>query len=116
MDSISKEELNEIAFNAVNRALKKANRDSKRIVAELTMPNINSWNGKWSGEEDKYTILVQDKLAINYIGNYYYDFGDGWAANVEIRKAYPKEKITNNFCGYEWMIESILKNKKIISN
>ena len=28
-----------------------------RLIAELTMPRNNSWNGKWSHKENKYTIL-----------------------------------------------------------
>ena len=48
-----------------------------------------------------------------FIGNYSYNFGDGWKANVEIREARYREKITNKFCGYEWMIDSIKTHKEI---
>lgn len=87
-----------------------------RLIAELTMPNNNSWNGRWSGESDKYTkaLKVSDKKASELIGNYYYNFGDGWGANVEIREAEYREKVTNKFCGYEWMINSIKSNGKIV--
>lgn len=88
-----------------------------RLVAELTMPNVRSWNGKWSGANDKYTKLFTTSRSPKmkeYIGGYYYNFGDGWGARVTIREAEPREKITNRFCGYEWMIESIKKHKKII--
>ena len=36
-----------------------------------------------------------------------------WIANIEIREAEYREKITNKFCGYEWMINSIKVHKEI---
>lgn len=83
-----------------------------RLIAELTMPNVGSWNGKWTGERERYTkaISAPAKDAEKLIGSYYYNFGDGWGANVEIRKAEPRERVTNNFCGYDWMISSIKNN------
>jgi hypothetical protein len=48
-----------------------------------------------------------------YIGNYSYDFGDGWRANVCVREAEYRERVTNKFCGYEWMINSIKRYKEI---
>jgi len=85
----------------------------KRVMFELTMPNVGSWNGQWNGRDSKYTIahklLKKDDNRI--IGkSFYYNFGDGWGANVEVREAFLREKATNKFCGYEWMIKSILKN------
>jgi hypothetical protein len=87
-----------------------------RLIAELTMPNRGSWNGRWSGESSKYTkaISVAPKKVEALLGNYYYRWDDGWGANVEIRIAKPREKVTNRFCGYEWMVDSILKNGSIV--
>lgn len=87
-----------------------------RLIAELTMPCNNSWNGKWSGEKDKYTKVFSSsdsKKMREYIGNYSYDFGDGWRANVCVREAEYRERVTNKFCGYEWMINSIKRYKEI---
>ncbi|MCP3924506.1 MAG: hypothetical protein GY714_18185 [Desulfobacterales bacterium] len=87
-----------------------------RLIAELTMPNNNSWNGRWSGDKDKFTKVftkTDSKKNREFIGNYYYNFGDGWGANVEIREALPREKVTNKFCGYNWMITSIKVHKDI---
>ena len=81
-----------------------------RLIAELTMPNNGSWNGRWSGEKDKYTKVftkTDPQKNREFIGNYSYDFGDGWRANVEVREAQPRERVTNKFCGYDWMITSI---------
>jgi len=34
--------------------------------------------------------------------------------NVEIREAVYRERVTNNFSGYNWMVDSIRINNKII--
>ena len=110
---ITQEELELVAKKAVDRAIKKARKEANRIIAELTMPSVGSWNGKWTLEGETHTIVVNDDRALGLIGNYHYDFGDGWVANVEFRKAKPKEKVSNRFCGYEWMVKRILESGKI---
>lgn len=87
----------------------------KRMIFELSMPSNNSWNGKWSGAESTYTVaksLTHGK-AEELKPRYTYNFGDGWVAAVAVREAKPREKPTNKFCGYEWMIDSILKRNAI---
>ena len=86
-----------------------------RLIFELSMPSNNSWNGKWSGQDNKYTVAksVTDKKAASVKNYYSYSFGDGWVAGVTVRKAKPREKATNKFCGYNWMIDSILNNGEI---
>jgi hypothetical protein len=46
-------------------------------------------------------------------GSYYYNLGDGWAARVSVREVSASEaaKIrckSAGFCGYDWMIDSII--------
>jgi hypothetical protein len=82
------------------------------------MPRNNAWNGRWSGEDDKYTVsrtLPAEKFDV-LRRRYTYDFGDGWMAAVDVREANPREKATNRFCGYEWMIDSILKRNAITAD
>ena len=93
---------------------------SNIVVFLLTMPNNNSWNGKWTGADRLYAVVknlgTSKKSAGRakvLVGNYYYNFGDGWGANVECKIVDTKEaakfrKNTKGFCGYDWMIESIL--------
>ena len=97
------------------------------LCFRLSMPNVGSWNGKWTGEGDFYAVvrsfktkqsLEVAKLLKEY---YHYDFGDGWAAGISITKVDLKEvraikKNTKGFCGYEWMIDSIVKNGKILNS
>jgi hypothetical protein len=96
----------------------------KNLSFELTMPNVGSWNGKWSGSERKYYILksVSDKFFRNTIEpfldgknhqNFYYNFGDGWGANVELQivdstESRKRRKLSKGFAGYDWMVDSIV--------
>jgi len=87
-----------------------------RLIAELTMPNVGSWNGQYSGAKDKKTVVFSTsaKSHGHLVGNYYYNFGDGWGANVEIREAQPRERVTKKFSGYEWMLGEIKKHGRIL--
>jgi hypothetical protein len=90
----------------------------KRMIFQLSMPSNNAWNGKWSGEGAVYTVarrLSATRLAALASRYYTYNFGDGWTAAVTVREPAPREKPTNRFCGYEWMIDSILKHGRIIA-
>jgi hypothetical protein len=87
----------------------------KLVCFELTMPNNNSWNGKWSGEDRKYYVierLVDDMAQELNAKEWYYDFGDGWMACItadiiDAKEAKKRKKISAGFCGYDWMVISI---------
>lgn len=102
--------------------IKKENKDYAIFI--LTMPNCGSWNGKWTGK-DNYSrtkrIVYRNKSIYPNLkeDNFYYNFGDGWGANVEVKfitksEAKIVDKTTKGFYGYDWMIDSILKHNKII--
>lgn len=92
------------------------------ILFTLTMPSSNSWNGRWSGEGQSYckTRKLSGKKGaekaqkIAESGGYYsYGFGDGWRAGVSARivdsvAARKAMKTSRGFCGYDWMIDSII--------
>lgn len=86
-----------------------------KVIFELTMPNRNSWNGAWSGDGKKHTVIrdVSIEQVEKMKPSYYYDFCDGWGASVEVRRA-GNEKATNMFGGYSWMIDSILEHNEIV--
>lgn len=119
----------------------------KVLSFELTMPNAGSWNGKWSGAGKKYFVIrsldnkTADKIMEGaksvgiYEGifvrtkagesplrkNYYYNFGDGWGANicvekVDTREANKRRKISVGFYGYEWMVDSIIRFDEILNS
>ena len=92
------------------------------IVFKLTMPRNNSWNGKWSGADDVHIITLPDRWVPNdRIGNsYYYDFGDGWCACIDVIKMNANSseyrKMTRNnrgFSRYNLKLESIISNNEI---
>jgi hypothetical protein len=93
----------------------------------LTMPNKGSWNQKWTSENNLYIKFrnLSKKEAENILQNkdhrdFYYGWPDGWGANVRVEKTssvekQKLEKKSAGFCNYDWMIDSILENGKIIS-
>ena len=87
----------------------------------LSMPNVGSWNGKWTGRDNIYFISRKNrKKEAELDGKYFrYDFGDGWCAGIKCKKMTAQEanklrRKSKGFCGYEWMVKSILENGKII--
>lgn len=85
---------------------------------KLTMPGRNSWNNKWSGQEKNYVIVKNFRKNPPTIGSYSYDFGDGWRAGVEVSEISALEaprlkKKSDGFCGYDWMVNSIIKDGEI---
>ena len=92
------------------------------IVFKLSMPNNNSWNGRWSGHEDVHIITRPERcVPKGRIGkSYYYNFGDGWCACIDVVKmdsnsSEYRKLVRNNrgFCGYDWMVDSIIYNNEI---
>ena len=112
-------------INGVTYKLSPLKKEEKtELLFILTMPNVGSWNGNWSGERQIYArtrkgILRGKKLYPNLNeGGYYYNFGDGWGAHVRVSYVTPGEskstmKKSQGFLGYEWMIDSILANGEI---
>lgn len=96
----------------------------------LSMPNNNSWNGKWSGEDTFYAKVInfgRTKKATSQAqeildkGYYYYNFGDGWGAGVSIEEVDSKRaaqirRKSAGFCGYDWMIDSIKEFGEILNS
>jgi hypothetical protein len=103
------------------------------LIFELSMPNVGSWNGKWTGESNYYARVVnfselygKSKKAkekadsILAKGYFRYNFGDGWAAGIHVRKADGREAVkarknSKGFCGYDWMVDSIMGCGEILS-
>lgn len=87
---------------------------SERVEFLLSMPNVGSWNGKWSGASRRYAI--KRNLTNKYLekmtlpNSWYHSFGDGWAASVSARIMEPGERFrkSDGFCGYDWMVDNIV--------
>lgn len=90
------------------------------IAFILTMPNRGSWNGRWSGENDLYAIVKPDRsVPKDIVGkSFWYNWSDGWSTCVSVEKVDGKtgnwmRKKSRGFCGYNWMVESIIKKGSI---
>jgi hypothetical protein len=91
------------------------------VSFELTMPNRNSWNGNWSGEDRRFIIIKSlTNKRVNWLlgdeleTSFYHNFGDGWGASILVKIINKEEKkllrkyLKNGFCGYKWMVDNIL--------
>lgn len=99
------------------------------LAFELSMPGVNTWNGRWTGEGRSYVIVrslgrsraaIERELELMIGSPYRYDFGDGWAASVSVRGIEPSEarrlrKASAGFCGYDWMIDEIVEHGRILT-
>ena len=94
----------------------------------LSMPNVASWNGKWSGSDSLHAVVRKVSDAKKHQAKYgtligksfYYNFGDGWGASVDVKSVTSQEvrqirKSSKGFCGYEWMIDEILDHGRIMT-
>jgi len=94
------------------------------------MPNVGSWNGKWTGENNLYVIIkklgrskkaIQRVKELSELGSCYYNFGDGWGASVSIKAVDAKDaakfrRASKGFCAYDWMVDTILEFGKILND
>jgi hypothetical protein len=92
------------------------------------MPGCSSWNGKWSGEGTLYARIKKfsargsvmgDKAKMLLDKGYFsYSFGDGWRAGIDVKEVTPLDarkikKNSSGFCGYDWMLDSIMRDGTI---
>jgi hypothetical protein len=94
------------------------------VSFQLTMPNVGSWNGKWSGANKKYyrvqniskTWIKKQEHFKDLLekgrDSWHHSWNDGWGANVTVEiidatEAKKRRKESAGFCGYEWMIDNI---------
>ena len=98
-----------------------------KLCFELSMPNVGSWNGRWTGEGKCYARIIdfgkskigaEKASAILANDSYGYNFVDGWCARISVKEVTSKEatsikRRSAGFCGYEWMIDSIRKHGDI---
>lgn len=86
------------------------------------MPNRGSWNGQWSGQDKKYFLIKKVSEKNEHLkevfekgsDSWHYSWGDGWGANIHAMVVDGKEsarrrKKSSGFCGYDWMVDTILR-------
>lgn len=91
---------------------------NKRIIFEL---DISRWPLK-SREcfyDKKFTVAKKVSMKqLEKMGltdkikekSYCHSWGDAWSVGINVRDAKPREKVTNKFMEYEWMIKNILNH------
>jgi hypothetical protein len=84
-----------------------------RVEFKLNMPGRTTWNGAWSGDDRNYTLVreVDDVVAAKLDGRTWsYGWNDGWRARICacVVPADMQLAKSDGFCGYDWMVESIL--------
>lgn len=103
----------------------------KTLLFEYGHSSIGSWDGKWSGDKEifaKTRVLKKEDLKVlkdsglslikGSSKEYFYNFGDGWTSKVTVtvgdsKSFSPIVKLSKGFMGYDWMIDSIIKNGEI---
>lgn len=92
------------------------------ISFELSMPNKGSWNGKWSQEGQCFvrTRTEREVPKEYWDKDFLYRWDDGWTACVSVRRVTIKdarklERMSKGFCGYDWMIKSIIRFGEILT-
>lgn len=94
---------------------------AKRVEFKLHMPRRGSWDNRWSGEGKNYTLTrdVDDVAAEKLDGRVWaYCWTDGWCAEVTARVVPDgeKQRPSQGFHGYSWMVDSILRHDKIYAD
>ena len=95
------------------------------LAFDLTMPGRSSWNGAWSGDDVSHVLIRaigrserERAAALLSHHTYFYSWPDGWRAAVTVREvtasgAKRLRRTSQGFCGYDWMVDSLLKNGRI---
>ena len=99
------------------------------LVFELSMPGCASWNGQWTGNGNYYAVVRSlgrskeagaREEAIALGSSYSYGWSDGWRASISVTRITAKDAVkickrSKGFCGYDWMVQSIINNGKIMA-
>ncbi len=94
------------------------------VAFTLSMPGRSSWDGKWSGDGECYILVRRVGLtsgAMLHGQSYSYAWSDGWCASVDARivdhrEAAKLRRKSRGFCGYDWMVDSLLVDGRILSS
>lgn len=88
---------------------------SQRVVFELSLGGGSSSADTRSRRHRIVRSLRRDEAAsLVRQRSFTYRWDDGWFAFIEVRNALPRERVqTDNFAGYGWMVDSIIRHGEI---
>lgn len=91
------------------------------IIFRLTMVKVPTWDGTWSGADKVFVRRRLDSVVpASVVGRVFiYEWDDGWSVRISVEKVSAVEAIgiakqSKGFCGYDWMIDSIIKYGEIL--
>ena len=91
------------------------------IIFRLTMVKVPTWDGTWSGADKVFVRRRLDSVVpASVVGRVFtYEWDDGWSVRISVEKVSTVEAIgiakqSKGFCGYDWMIDSIIKYGEIL--
>lgn len=99
------------------------------ICFRLTVPKVRIRNGNFKGNDNIYAKVInfyryskeQMEQARKILKKKHYHswWNDGWKISVSVMKVNAKEarkikRESYGFCGYDWMIDSIILSQKIL--
>jgi len=102
----------------------------KHIAFILSMPNVGSWDGKWTGEGDFHCLVrsythTKESPNSEYLNvisktSHYYSFEDGWGASVRTEEIKGNQiskykRLSKGFHGYNWMVDEIEEHGRILT-
>jgi len=88
---------------------------SVRVIFRLSMPNVGSHNGQWSGQGRDYNIVrsvPQARVAeLQLPRGFFHNFGDGWGAGVyaSVMAKGEKRPKSARFYDFDWMVDRIIR-------
>jgi len=91
---------------------------NKRIIFEL---GLSQWSAKSRSRFTDEKFTVAKKVAMKQLEkmgltdkvkekSYLHSWGDAWSVRINVREANSRERVTNKFMDYEWMINNILNH------
>ena len=99
------------------------------LAFHLSMPNCASWNGRWSGDGNRYVIVrsfrgktaTKNAERIRDKQHYHYSWSDGWGARITVQEVNSSQaaklrKESQGFSGYDWMVDTICKYGKPLTD
>ena len=80
--------------------------ERRMIVFRLTMPHVNSWNGRWSQEDELHIRTMDERQVPKEVWDkeFYHHWDDGWTACVSVERMSASEarKLERKSKGFLW--------------
>jgi hypothetical protein len=100
------------------------------LIFRLSMPGTGPNGERWNSDNRVHALIrpvprnlksTENANKLLAAKSWRYDFGDGWIAQVDVEQGtqqtvHRARRLSQGFCGYDWMVASILEHGEIKSN